>query len=125
MQKKLVEHWLVSFALLAIVAVVCFGASRAGHYTGPSVFSWFRFGKEGFTPIMAENSITDRVKAVNVNEPEKRDPMGSAVASKECVGKSSGLTTSAGGVCLTPELKQLLYTRGNNATFDANFKDQR
>lgn len=119
MQKKFLEHWMVSFALLAIVAVVCFGASQAGYYTGPSVFSWFR--KEGFTPIMAESSITDRVKAVNVNAPEKRDPMSSATASKDCVGKSSGLTTSSGGVCLTPELKQLLHTRGNNATFDATF----
>jgi hypothetical protein len=121
MQKKFLEHWMVSLALLAIVAVVCFGASQAGYYTGPSVFSWFRKDNEGFTPVMAENSITDRVKAVNVNAPVKRDPMSSAVASKDCVGKSSGLTTSSGGVCLTPELKQLLSTRGNNATFDSAY----
>ena len=42
------------------------------------------------------------------------DPFFKAETKAECQG--SGLTKGSGSLCLTPELKNLLQTRGNNAT---------
>ena len=42
------------------------------------------------------------------------DPFFKAESKPDCQG--SGLTKGAGGLCLTPELKILLQTRGKNAT---------
>lgn len=44
------------------------------------------------------------------------DPIGSLSSSSECVGRSFGLTNTTGGICLTPDVKQLLQSRGNNST---------
>lgn len=46
--------------------------------------------------------------------PAPVDKIGSAKGSLECVGKSSGLTTSKGGLCLSEEQINLLKTRGGN-----------
>lgn len=46
--------------------------------------------------------------------PEAVDQIGSAKGSAECVGKSSGLTNSMGGLCLDDNQKRLLSTRGGN-----------
>ena len=40
--------------------------------------------------------------------------IGSAKGSRECVGKSSGLTNSMGGLCLDENQINLLSTRGGN-----------
>jgi len=37
-------------------------------------------------------------------------------SSPNCIGKSSGLSNSSGGICFTPQINQLLKTRGNNAS---------
>jgi len=37
-------------------------------------------------------------------------------SSPNCIGKSSGLSNSSGGICFTPQINQLLQTRGNNAS---------
>lgn len=42
------------------------------------------------------------------------DPFFKAESKQDCQG--SGLTKGSGNLCLTPELKNLLQTRGNNAT---------
>lgn len=42
------------------------------------------------------------------------DKIGSAKGSSECLGQSSGLTNSKGGLCLDAEQKKLLSTRGGN-----------
>jgi hypothetical protein len=44
------------------------------------------------------------------------DLMGSLASSSDCVGSSYGLTNTTGGICLTPEVKQLLHTRGQNSS---------
>ncbi len=55
-------------------------------------------------PFVADNSI-DRFSAVS--------------GSKECVGKSSGLSNSKGGLCLDDNLATMLRTRGGNQTGSA------
>jgi Tfp pilus assembly protein PilV len=42
------------------------------------------------------------------------DKIGSAKGSAQCLGQSSGLTNSKGGLCLDSEQKKLLSTRGGN-----------
>jgi hypothetical protein len=44
------------------------------------------------------------------------DPISQLSSSTNCLGKSSGLSTSTGGICITPEINHLLKTRGNNST---------
>ena len=44
------------------------------------------------------------------------DKFSGTKGSAECVGKSSGLTNSKGGLCLTDSQQSLLRTRGGNAT---------
>jgi hypothetical protein len=116
------EYWFVSIALVILIATMSYGSACAGYSTGPNLFSWFRSRKEGFSPKSSESSLTSRVSELagaGVAEPEKRDPMGKATSSKECVGKSSGLTSSSGGLCLPKDVETLLRTRGGNATFGA------
>jgi hypothetical protein len=48
--------------------------------------------------------------------PHSVDTIGSAKGSLECVGKSSGLSNSMGGLCLDENQKNLLATRGGNMT---------
>ena len=72
--------------------------------------------QEGFEPIMVisktlspgslrDSEIIDKFSKITVNGIEGKDG---------CI--SSGLTNSGGSICLTPELVQLLKTRGGNAT---------
>lgn len=44
------------------------------------------------------------------------DPISQLSSSTNCLGKSSGLSNSNGGICITPEINHLLKTRGNNST---------
>ena len=44
------------------------------------------------------------------------DPISQLSSSTNCIGKSSGLSNSNGGICITPEINHLLKTRGNNST---------
>ena len=71
---------------------------------------------EGFEPIIAisktlnpgtlrDTDIIDKFSKITANGIEGKDG---------CI--SSGLTNSGGSICLTPELIQLLKTRGGNAT---------
>lgn len=46
--------------------------------------------------------------------PDTIDQIGSAKGSSDCVGNSSGLTNSMGGLCLDDNQKRLLSTRGGN-----------
>jgi hypothetical protein len=46
----------------------------------------------------------------------KIDPFSDTHGSLECIGSSSGLTNSAGGLCLSESQKQMLMTRGGNQT---------
>ena len=43
------------------------------------------------------------------------DPISQLSSSTSCVGQSSGLSNSTGGLCFSPQMMQLLKTRGNNA----------
>lgn len=43
------------------------------------------------------------------------DPISQLSSSPSCVGQSSGLSNSTGGLCFSPQMVQLLKTRGNNA----------
>lgn len=118
--KHRIEYWFVSIALVVLIAVMSYGSTYAGYSTGPNLFSWFRSRREGFAPQTSESTLTDRVtdlSGAGVSEPEKRDPMSKATSSKDCVGKSSGLTSSSGGLCLPKDVEELLRTRGGNATF--------
>lgn len=118
--KNRIEYWFVSVALVILIAVMSYGSVYAGYSTGPNIFSWFRSRKEMFAPRSSESSLTERVPELSgagVAEPEKRDPMSKATSSKECVGKSSGLTSSSGGLCIPKDVEDLLRTRGGNATF--------
>ena len=112
------ECWFVVFALVVIVCVSSYGATYAGHITGPSFFSVFR--NEGFSPQIETSTLIDGsssdIIGKGVNEPDKLDPMGNIPSSKECVGKSSGLSTSSGGLCIPDDVLLLLRTRGGNAT---------
>jgi len=47
---------------------------------------------------------------------KKLDPFSDTKGSASCVGSSSGLTNSMGGLCLSDEQKRLLVTRGGNQT---------
>jgi hypothetical protein len=51
--------------------------------------------------------------------PNSIDQIGATKGSLECVGKSSGLTNSLGGLCLDDNQKKLLSTRGGNMTSGA------
>jgi hypothetical protein len=116
------ECWFVVIALLVVVCVSSYGATYAGHFTGPSLFSLFRNNRnEGFAP-QQETSVlinggSPDITGKGVDEPDKVDPMLNIPSSKECVGKSSGLTTSSGGLCIPDDILLLLRTRGGNATF--------
>lgn len=44
------------------------------------------------------------------------DPISQLSSNTNCLGKSSGLSNSTGGICITPEINHLLKTRGNNST---------
>ena len=46
---------------------------------------------------------------------KKIDPFSDTKGSAACIGNSSGLTNSQGGLCLNDQQKQLLLTRGGNA----------
>jgi hypothetical protein len=46
---------------------------------------------------------------------KKIDPFSDTKGSASCIGSSSGLTNSQGGLCLNDQQKQLLSTRGGNA----------
>jgi hypothetical protein len=49
-------------------------------------------------------------------EADKRiDPFADTKGSADCIGSSSGLSNSQGGLCLNDQQKQLLLTRGGNA----------
>ena len=50
--------------------------------------------------------------------PDAVDKIGSAKGRRECVGKSSGLTNSMGGLCLDENQVKLLSTRGGNMSSD-------
>ena len=45
--------------------------------------------------------------------PEKLDAFGETKGDLDCFGKSSGMSNSTGGLCLSEEHKMLLSTRGN------------
>jgi len=44
------------------------------------------------------------------------DPFSSVQGSTDCIGKSSGLSNSTGGLCLDSNLSNMLKTRGGNQT---------
>ena len=46
--------------------------------------------------------------------PQPVDTIGAAKGSIECIGKSSGLTNSMGGLCLDENQQKMLSTRGGN-----------
>lgn len=48
------------------------------------------------------------------------DVISSLPSSAECVGISSGLSNSTGGICISPQVKQLIQTRGLNSTRQAS-----
>ena len=50
------------------------------------------------------------------DEAQKLDKIGSSHGSAACVGKSSGLSNSMGGLCLDANQIKLLSTRGGNMT---------
>lgn len=52
------------------------------------------------------------------------DKIGSSKGSPECIGKSSGLSNSKGGLCLDEEQIKLLSTRGGNMVALPENKEQ-
>jgi hypothetical protein len=44
------------------------------------------------------------------------DVISSLPSSPDCVGISSGLSNSTGGICISPEIKKLIQTRGLNSS---------
>jgi hypothetical protein len=54
------------------------------------------------------------------NSGNKLDKIGSSQGSAKCVGKSSGLSNSLGGLCLDDNQKKLLSTRGGNMTAESD-----
>ena len=53
-------------------------------------------------------------------ESVKIDTIGTSEGNAKCVGKSSGLSNSMGGLCLSDNQKKLLATRGGNMTAESD-----
>jgi hypothetical protein len=68
--------------------------------------------KPDTTPLEGFESLKGSVYGQN----KPLDPIGALSSSSDCVGSSAGLTNTTGGICLTPEVKQLLHTRGQNSS---------
>jgi hypothetical protein len=69
--------------------------SEAGLYTKPLL---------GFQGLYASPYVQEKMI----------DPISQLPSSTECLGSSNGLSNSMGGICLTPEIRKLFHTRGDN-----------
>jgi len=110
-------------ALIAIFATSC-GCYNVVPYSNNSPFK-HEYLFEGLENEENEENTDEESKEKKVEgfeglmpapfaESKLLDPFFKAESKPDCQG--SGLTKGAGGLCLTPELKILLQTRGKNAT---------
>lgn len=70
--------------------------------------------KEGFEGLFEPASTTDNYALYTKDG--SIDVFSGTPGSADCVNSSSGLSNSKGGLCLNDTQKQLLQTRGGNAT---------
>jgi hypothetical protein len=110
-------------ALIAIFATSC-GCYNVVPYSNNSPFK-HEYVFEGLENEEKEENTDEESEEKKVEgfeglmpapfaESKLLDPFFKAESKPDCQG--SGLTKGAGGLCLTPELKILLQTRGKNAT---------
>ena len=61
---------------------------------------------------------SELLKGYSLNEPERPyDPISSVLTSSpECIGNSSNLSNSTGGICLDSKTLELIHNRGGNQT---------
>lgn len=123
-----------------IFSSICFSCSNVLPYSENSVFAK-QFPYEGFSQLAdleyttnPEHKVTDSQSYNNVSvecskvygfdglyckpyvADNKLDVFSEVEGKPSCVGSSSGLSNSQGGLCLNQVQKSLLSTRGGNST---------
>jgi hypothetical protein len=77
---------------------------------------------EAINPKVESNPILDAprselLQGYPLNEPEHSyDPISNLTSNHECIGKSSNLSNSLGGICLDAKTLALINDRGGNQT---------
>jgi len=105
-------------ALIAVFATSC-GCYNVVPYSNNSPFK-NEYVFEGLENKESDDSEEKKVEGFEglmpapFAESKLLDPFFKAESKPDCQG--SGLTKGSGGLCLTPELKILLQTRGKNST---------
>jgi hypothetical protein len=104
------EFWIIIFILIALIFVITgsSGLSYVPYYRDSRYLNSSPY--EGFT-----NNNTLKPSTTTSNEPVI-DIFSTDSGSPACIGDSNSLFNSMGGLCLTDEQKNLLKTRGGNAT---------
>lgn len=74
-------------------------------------------------PILDKKSMeldaprSELLKGYSLDEPERPyDPIGNLSSSPDCIGKSSNLSNTTGGICFDNKTLELIHNRGGNQT---------
>jgi len=133
-------YLLVAIVIILVIAFSLATTVRVAPYSKNTFFS-HEFPYEGFQGLEYGNTtgnVLDSNSSLLVNGPpaaecnkvygfdglfckpyaadKNLDVFSSATSNPSCVGASSGLTNSKGGLCLDETQKRLLTTRGGNAS---------
>ena len=129
------EGGIVILLFVVVIFYANFGGSSYVPYRKDSLFSR-EYPFEGFEDypgnvrqaanVGGERVIAEATKGVRsvfegkglqggiYGQVRRIDEVSQLKGSAECVGKSMGYSNSMGGLCISPELKQKLVTRGGN-----------
>ena len=118
---KIRSIYIIIALVLALIAVFAtsYGCYNVVPYSNNSPFK-NEYVFEGLENKESDDSEEKKVEGFEglmpapFAESKLLDPFFKAESKPDCQG--SGLTKGSGGLCLTPELKILLQTRGKNAT---------